>query len=141
MKLYRVMALVLAVLMMACVVVACDSEKEPEVTKTSIKVSFTIKDGAEGEIIEHDGEYEYSYNADETPTVTDILIDFCEMYELDLEFKDETNEVVTKIGNKTAGKGEYWTYSHNGTYDKKTPMYQEVVADDAKIVIFLGSLN
>lgn len=141
MKLYRVMALVLAVLMMACVVVACDGEKEPAVTKTSMKVSFTIKDGAEGEIIQHDGEYEYTYNADETPTITDILIDFCDMYELDLEFKDDTHEVVTKIGKKTAGKGEYWTYSHNKVFDKSTAMFEEVVADGDTIIVYLGSLN
>ena len=142
MKLYRVLALALAIVMIGCVVIACD-QKEPEVTKKSIKVAFTIKDGPDknSEILAQDAAYEYTYTGDKEPTVIDVLIDVCELEELTIEFEDETQERVKKIGGKSAGKGEYWTYSHNGTYDKKTTMYQEVVADGSKIVIFLGSLN
>ena len=105
MKLYRVMALVLAILMVGCIMVACD--KEPEAVKTSIKVAFTIKDGPEGEILAQDREYVYTYDkvGDKEPTVTEVLIDVCELEELTIEFQDESQEVVKKIGTKSAGKG------------------------------------
>ena len=141
MKLYRVLALVLAILMMSCIFVACD--KEPEETKTTIKVSFTIKDGPDkkSEILAQDAEYSYTYKGDAAPTVTQVLIDVCEFYELNLVFQDDTQQVVTKIGSKTADKGEYWTYALNGENDLKNPMYIQTVADGDTIVVYLASLN
>ena len=117
MKLYRVLALVLAILMIGCVMVACD-EKEPEAVKTNVNVKFTIKAGTDkdSEILAQDAEYVYTYDkvGDKEPTVTEVLIDVCEFYELTIAFQDDSQQVVTKIGSKTPGKGEFWTYALNG---------------------------
>ncbi len=141
MKLYRVMALVLAILMVGCVMVACN--KEPEETKTTIKVAFTIKDGPDkdSKILAQDAEYSYTYKGDAAPTITEVLIDVCELYELDIEFQDDTQQVVKKIGSKSAGKGEYWTYALNGVNDLDNPMYIQTVADGDTIVVYLASLD
>lgn len=139
MKLYRVLALVLAVLMIGCVMVACD--KTPEETKTTVKVAFTIKDGPKGEILAQDAEYSYTYTGDAAPTITTVLIDVCDFYELDIEFQDESQEVIKKIGSKTAGKGEFWTYALNGENNLDNPMYIQTVADGDVIVVYLDSLN
>ncbi|MBQ2806551.1 MAG: hypothetical protein IJF08_05825 [Clostridia bacterium] len=141
MKLYRVMALVLAILMVGCIMVACD--KEPEAVKTSIKVAFTIKDGPEGEILAQDREYVYTYDkvGDKEPTVTEVLIDVCELEELTIEFQDESQEVVKKIGTKSAGKGEFWTYALNGVNDLDNPMYIQTVKEGDTIVVYLDSIN
>ncbi|MBE6697059.1 MAG: DUF4430 domain-containing protein [Ruminococcaceae bacterium] len=142
MKLYRVLALALAIVMIGCVVIACD-QKEPEVTKKSIKVAFTIKDGPDknSEILAQDAAYEYTYTGDKEPTVIDVLIDVCELEELTIEFEDETQERVKKIGSKSAGKGEYWTYALNGENDKDNPMYVQTVKEGDIIVVYLASLS
>ena len=141
MKLYRVLAVALAMLMIGCVMVACD--KEPEAVKTTIKVAFTIKDGPEGEILAQDREYAYTYEkvGEKEPTITEVLIDICELEELTIEFQDETQQVITKIGNKTAGKGEFWTYALNGTNNLDNPMYIQTVKEGDVIVVYLDSIN
>ena len=144
MKLYRVLALVLAILMIGCVMVACD-EKEPEAVKTNVNVKFTIKAGTDkdSEILAQDAEYVYTYNkvGDKEPTVTEVLIDVCELYELTIEFQDDSQQVVTKIGNKTAGKGEFWTYALNGQNNLDNPMYVQTVKSGDVIVVYLDSIN
>ena len=141
MKLYRVLALVLAVLMMGCIMVACD--KEPEAVKTNVNVKFTIKDGPDGEVLAQDAEYVYTYNkvGDKEPTVTEGLVDVCEFYELTIEFQDESQQVVNKIGNKSAGKGEFWTYALNGENNLDNPMYVQTVKSGDIIVVYLDSIN
>ena len=139
MKFYRVMALVLAILMVSCIMVACD--KEPEETKTTIKVAFTIKDGPKGEILAQDAEYSYTYTGDAAPTITQVLIDVCEFYELNIEFQDDTQQVITKIGSKSVGKGEFWTYALNGVNNLDNPMYIQTVANGDTIVVYLDSIN
>ena len=143
MKLYRVLAVILAMLMIGCVMVACD--KEPEAVPTSVKVAFTIKAGPgdKAEVLEQDIEYTYTYGkvGDKEPTITEILIDFCEVYELTLEFEDETQQVITKIDSKSAGKGEFWTYALNGENDLKNPMYIQTVKEGDIIVVYLDSIH
>lgn len=142
MKLYRVLALVLAIVMMGCVLVACDN-KPAEEPKKSIKVAFTIKDGPDkdSEILVQDAAYEYTYTGDAEPTVTDVLVDICELEELEIEFQDDTQQVINKIGSKSAGKGEYWTYALNGENDKDNPMYIQTVKEGDIIVVYLASLK
>lgn len=142
MKLYRVLALVLAMLMIGCVLVAC-GEKEPEAVKTNVNLKFTIKDGPKGEEIAQDAEYVYTYNkvGDKQPTITEVLIYFCDLNEIPLEFQDETQQVITKIGSKTAGKGEFWTYALNGTNNLDDPMYVQTVKDNDIIVIYLDTVS
>ena len=139
MKFYRVLALVLAVFMIGCVMVACD--KEPEETKTTIVVKFTIKDGPKGDVLAQDAEYAYTYTGDTAPTVTEVLVDVCDLYELPIEFQDESMEVITKIGSKTAGKGEFWTYALNGQNNLDNPMYVQTVKSGDIIVVYLDSIN
>ncbi len=143
MKLYRVLALVLAMLMIGCVMVACD--KEPEAVTTSIKVTFTIKDGPsdKAEVLAQDAEYTYTYSkvGDKEPTITEVLIDVCDMYDLPIEFQDESQEVVKKIGSKTTGKGEFWTYALNGKNNLDNPMYLQTVKENDIIVVYLDSIN
>ena len=141
MKLYRVLALVLAMLMIGCVMVACD--KEPEAVKTNVDVKFTIKDGPDGEVLAQDAEYVYTYNkvGDKEPTITEVLIDVCEFYELTIEFQDDSQQVVTKIGSKTPGKGEFWTYALNGENNLDNPMYVQTVKSGDIIVVYLDSIN
>lgn len=136
MKLYRVLALALVVAMLGCALIAC--EQEPEVVKKSIIVAFTIKDAANGEVIAQDAEYTYIYNEGEEPTVTDILIDFCEMEELTLEFSDEEQKIVKKIGNASAGDGKFWTFAINSEYIKDQFMYTYKVQPNDIIVVYLG---
>ncbi len=141
MKLYRVLALMLAMLMIGCVVVACD--KEPEPVKTNVNLKFTIKDGPKGEEIAQDAEYVYTYNkvGDQQPTITEVLIYFCDLNEIPLEFQDESQQVITKIGNKSAGKGEFWTYALNQENNLDNPMYIQTVKDGDIIVVYLDSIN
>lgn len=136
MKLYRVLALALVVAMLGCALIAC--EKEPEAVKKSITVAFTIKDAADGEVIAQDAEYTYIYNEGEEPTVTDILIDFCEMEDLTLEFSDESQQIVNKIGNASAGGGKFWTFAINSKYIKDQFMYTYKVQPNDVIVVYLG---
>ncbi|MBQ7379933.1 MAG: hypothetical protein IJW70_09705 [Clostridia bacterium] len=142
MKLYRVLALALAIVMMGCVMVACD-QKEPEQTEKTIVVKFTVKDGPDkdSEILVQDPEYAYTYTGDAEPTITQVLIDICEFEEIAIEFKDESQETITKIGNKTAGKGQFWTYALNGVNDLDNPMYVQTVKEGDIIVVYLDSIN
>lgn len=138
MKLYRVLALALAVVMMGCVLVACD--KEPEATETTIKVAFTIKDGADkdSEILAQDAEYSYTYTGDAAPTVIEVLADVCEFYELKIEYQSEEQQYIKSIGGKSAGSGKFWNYSQNGVTDKEEPMYVQTVADGDILVVYLA---
>ena len=141
MKLYRVLAAVLAVLMIGCVMVACD--KEPEAVKTNVNLKFTIKDGPKGDVIAQDAEYVYTYNkvGETLPTITEVLIYFCDLNEITLEFQDDTQQVITKIGNKSVGQGEFWTYALNGENNLDNPMYIQTVNAGDTIVIYLDSIN
>ena len=142
MKLYRVLALVLAMLMIGCVLVAC-GEKEPEAVKTTVKVTITVKDGPDGEVLAQERDYAYKDDkvGDKVPTITEVLIDVCELNELAIEFQDDSQQVITKIGSKTAGKGEFWTYALNGVNNLDNPMYIQTVAEGDIIVVYLDSLN
>ena len=142
MKLYRVLALVLAMLMVGCVLVAC-GEKEPEAVKTTVKVTITIKDGPNGEVLAQERDYPYTYKkvGDEQPTITDVLLDVCELNELTVEFQDEAQQYISKIGKKSAGKDEFWTYALNGVNNLDLPMYEQTVAEGDIIVIYLDSLK
>ncbi len=142
MKLYRVLALALAIVMMGCILVACD-QKEPEQTEKSIVVRFTVKDGPDKDsnILIQDPEYEYKYTGDADPTITEVLIDICEFEEVAIEFKDESQETITKIGNKSAGNGQFWTYALNGVNDLDNPMYVQTVKEGDIIVVYLDSIN
>ena len=104
---------------------------------------FTVKDGPDKDsnILIQDPEYAYKYKGDADPTITEVLIDVCEFYELDIEFQDDTQQVVKKIGSKTAGKGEYWTYALNGVNDLDNPMYVQTVKEGDIIVVYLDSIN
>jgi hypothetical protein len=141
MKSYRVLALVLAMLMIGCVMVACD--KEPEAVKTTVKVTVTIKDGPDGEVLAQERDYAYTYNkvGEEQPTITDVVLDICEFNELTVEFQDEAQQYISKIGNKSAGKGEFWTYALNGVNNLDLPMYEQTVAEGDIIVVYLDSLK
>ena len=141
MKSYRVLALVIAMLMIGCIMVACD--KEPEAVRTTVNVKFTIKDGPDGEVLAQDAEYAYKYDkvGDKEPTITEVLIDVCDLYELPIEFQDDTQQVITKIGTKSAGKGEFWTYALNGENNLDNPMYVQTVKEGDIIVVYLDSIN
>lgn len=142
MKLYRVLALVLAMLMIGCALVAC-GEKEPEAVKTTVKVTITIKDGPDGEVLAQERDYVYTYNkvGDEQPTIIDVVLDVCEFNELTVEFQDEAQQYISKIGNKSAGKSEFWTYALNGVNNLDNPMYVQTVAEGDIIVVYLDSLK
>ncbi|MBQ1232706.1 MAG: DUF4430 domain-containing protein [Clostridia bacterium] len=142
MKLYRVLALVLAVLMVGVMLVACD-KKEPEAVKTTVKVTVTIKDGPDGEVLAQERDYPYTYNqtGDEQPTIIDVVLDVCELNELTVEFQDESQQYISKIGNKSAAKGEFWTYALNGVNNLDLPMYEQTVAEGDVIVVYLDSLK
>jgi len=142
MKLYRVLALALAIVMMGCILVACD-QKEPEQTEKTIVVRFTVKDGPDKDsnILIQDPEYAYKYKGDADPTITEVLIDICEFEEIAIEFKDESQETITKIGNKSAGNGKFWTYALNGVNDLDNPMYVQTVKEGDIIVVYLDSIN
>ena len=141
MKLYRVLALALAMLMIGCVMVACD--KEPEAVATTVKVTITIKDGPDGEVLAQERDYAYTYNqtGDEQPTVIDVVLDVCELNELTVEFQDESQQYISKIGNKSAGSGQFWTYALNGVNNLDNPMYVQTVAEGDIIVVYLDSLK
>lgn len=141
MKLYRVLALALAMLMIGCVMVACD--KEPEAVTTTVKVTITIKDGPDGEVLAQERDYPYTYNqtGDEQPTILDVVLDVCELNELTVEFQDESQQYISKIGNKSAGNSEFWTYALNGVNNLDNPMYVQTVAEGDIIVVYLDSLK
>ena len=141
MKLYRVLALVLAVVMMSCVLVACD--KEPEETKTTITVAITILDGPDknSEVIAQEAKYEFTYKGDAAPTVLDVLLDYCEYEELTVAFQDEDQHYVKTIGGKSAGSGKFWNYSLNKVTDKEEPMYEQTVQNGDTIVVYLDNLK
>ena len=142
MKLYRVLALVLAMLMIGCVLVAC-GEKEPEAVKTNVNLRITIQDGPKGDVISQDAEYVYTYNkvGEQLPTITEVLIYYCDLNEIPLEFQDESQQVITKIGNKTVGKGEFWTYALNKVNNLDDPMYVQTVQSGDTIVIYVDTVS
>lgn len=139
MKLYRVLALALVVAMLGCALIAC--EQEPEVVKKTLTVAFTIKTAPDGDVIAQDAEYIYTYNEGEEPTVTDILIDFCELEELELVFADESQQTVKKIGSTTAGTGSFWTFAINAQYLKDESMYTYKVQQGDVIVVYMDSVS
>lgn len=134
MKLYRVLALALVVAMLGCALIACD--QEPEAPKKTITVAFTIKTAPDGDVIAQEEEYTYTYTEGDEPTVTDILIDFCSYDDLELEFTDDSQQIVKKIGNTTASGGSFWTFSINKEYTE-TFMYLQKVADKDVVVVYL----
>jgi hypothetical protein len=138
MKLYRVLALMLVVAMLGCALIAC--EKEPEVVKKQITVAFTIKSAPDGDVIAQDAAYTYTYNEGEEPTVTDILIDFCEFEELTLVFADESQQTVKQIGNVTAASGSFWTFAIGGEYLKDYAMYTYKVQPNDVIVVYMDKV-
>ena len=142
MKLYRVLALVLAMLMIGCIMVACD--KEPEPVKTNLNLKICIKDGPKGDVIAQDPEFVYTYmrKGEELPTITEVLIYYCEINEINLEFQDDSQQVITKIDTVSpSSKSEFWTYALNQVNNLDLPMYQQTVKDGDVIVVYLDSLN
>ena len=138
MKLYRVLALALVIVMLGSALIAC--EQEPEAVKKTITVAITIKTAADGDVIAQEAEYTYTYNEGEEPTVTDILIDYCSYEELELVFADESQQTVKKIGNTSAGSGTFWTFAINSQYLKDEAMYTYKVQPNDVIVVYLGEL-
>ena len=139
MKLYRVLALALVVAMLGCALIAC--EQEPEAVKKTLTVAFTIKTAPDGDVIAQDAEYIYTYYEGEEPTVTDILIDFCELEELELVFADESQQTVKKIGSTTAGTGSFWTFAINAQYLENESMYTYKVQPGDVIVVYMDSVS
>ncbi len=139
MKLYRVLALALVVAMLGCALIAC--EQEPEAVKKTLTVAFTIKTAPDGDVIAQDAEYIYTYYEGEEPTVTDILIDFCELEELELVFADEAQQTVKKIGSTTAGTGSFWTFAINTQYLENESMYTYKVQPGDVIVVYMDSVS
>ena len=141
MKLYRVLALALVLVMLGSALIAC--EQEPEAPKKSITVAITIKDGPDkdAKILGQEAEYTYTYNEGEEPTVTDILIDYCSYEELELVFADEAQHTVNKIGSTSAGPGTFWTFAINSQYLKNESMYTYKVQPNDVIVVYLDSVS
>ena len=64
-----------------------------------------------------------------------------DLNEIPLEFQDESQQVITKIGSKTVGKGEFWTYALNKTNNLDDPMYVQTVKDGDTIVIYVDTVS
>ena len=70
-----------------------------------------------------------------------MLIYYCDLNEIPLEFQDESQQVITKIGNKTVGKGEFWTYALNKVNNLDDPMYVQTVQSGDTIVIYVDTVS
>lgn len=151
MKFTKILSLVLAMLMLVCVLVACDkggeenpaddSGTEAPSTDVTVTVSMKVKD-AKGEVA-YDIE-SYKYTGDPI-SAAEIIEDYFYM-EVETESVeiDEVGNLIT-IGSVESGeitdadgktKTVYWWYSINGK-DGTTAMYEYIVQDGDAIIFYL----
>lgn len=128
MKRIRIFALILAVLVIGCTLIACDTENYedielPERDFYDMTVSFQVADQTGKIIIDA---VNYNYTGHEVPTIINILSDYV-VIEEDAAFKiDSKNNTLVQIAGCKAEikKGHYWAFMEGTGHD-----LQAILAD------------
>ncbi len=128
MKSIRLISLLLALLVLGCVFVACDTNdyasiELPERPFYDITVSFQIKDNTGKTIFDA---VNYNYKGHEDPTILNIISDYV-VIEEDYKFTVDKNNILVSIGGYKANtsKGDYWAFMKGTGHDVQAILKDE----------------
>ena len=138
MKFVKILAVLMAVLMLGSVMIACNGGEEPAETTaetaaaTEITVNLLIKDASNKTV------YEGSVKSTKN-TLGDLIDLFCAGEELECVF-DESTGLLTKLGELVPATGEvFLAYDENeGKSKAYDSIKDQVVADGQTIVVALS---
>ncbi len=148
MKTVRLLSVILALAMLCCSFIACDTTEEnvelPERPFYDMTVSFQIKNASGKTIVDAE---KYNYKGHEDPTILNIVTDYLAI-EANFKYTVDENNILTKIGSTKAGKNEHWSFTMKGVgLDMQTvldnlvdkQMSEYLVEDGAEFTIVLVS--
>ena len=145
MKIIKIIAALLALAMLSCFFVACESSEEdvdfdlPEREFYTVKASFQIKDSTGKTVLEA---IDYEYKGHSEPTILTVVENYLSVV-VDYTCKIDKNNTITQIGGMKAGKGDYWGFVTNivSKTDEKTGEVSVSLKDMSAINLSMEQIN